>query len=464
VDLVLAGHSHSYERSRFIRNHYNFSNTYDSSYMEVKAGSGQGAGAYEKGQTGPMPRAGAVYFAAGSSGKIKGSVTFETNPHPAMWTSMVELGSVVLDIDGQQLDAKFLDDAGVIRDSFTLLKGTGIAPPPPIPGDNGVIVDNSQTASVTLTPSNGWQSASTTVGYVGGNYIHDNASGKGSKSVKFTPDLPVAGSYEVFARWTAEQNRSLSVPFTIVHASGSASAPPQNQQARGGMWTSLGIFNFNAGTAGSVTVSNTGTATGSYVVADAVSFVPQATTNLPSGWTSADIGSVGVAGSATHTAGTYVVKGSGSNIGGTVDSFHFVSKTVSGDCTMTARVVEQDATHGYARAGVMIRDGTGANAMLADSIITPSNGHFMQSRVTTGGTVSSGAGGTASAPYWVRVKRVGNEFTGYKSVDGVDFFQVSTTKVIAMPASVKFGLAVCSFNNAVLGTVKFDNVTFNPPQ
>jgi hypothetical protein len=112
----------------------------------------------------------------------------------------------------------------------------------------------------------------------------------------------------------------------------------------------------------------------------------------------------------------------------------------------------------------MIRAGTDANAMLADSIITPSNGHFMQSRSTTGGTVSSGAGGTASAPYWVRVSRVGNEFKGYKSADGGDFFQVSTTKVIAMPASVKFGLAVCSFNNGVLGTVKFDNVTFNPPQ
>jgi hypothetical protein len=274
VDLVLAGHSHSYERSRFIRNHYNFSNTYDSSYMEVKPGSGQGAGAYEKGQTGPMPKAGAVYFAAGSSGKIKGSVTFETSPHPAMWTSMVELGSVVLDIDGQQLDATFIDDTGTIRDSFTLRKGTGIAPPPPIPGDNGVIVDNSQSGSVTLTPlSGGWSASSTTVGYVGTNYIHDNASGRGTKSVKFTPNLPATGRYEVFARWTDGTNRATSVPFTVAHAAGSASVS-KNQRTYGGMWNSLGVFDFNAGTTGSVTVSNTGTTDGTVIV-DAVSFVQQ---------------------------------------------------------------------------------------------------------------------------------------------------------------------------------------------
>ena len=50
------------------------------------------------------------------------------------------------------------------------------------------------------------------------------------------------------------------------------------------------------------------------------------TTNaaLPSPWVNQDIGSVGVAGSATYTNGTFTVKGSGADIWGTADTFQYV--------------------------------------------------------------------------------------------------------------------------------------------
>ena len=49
VDLVLSGHSHAYERSKFIDGHYGSSGTFSSS-MVVQAGSGRtdGTGAYTK--------------------------------------------------------------------------------------------------------------------------------------------------------------------------------------------------------------------------------------------------------------------------------------------------------------------------------------------------------------------------------------------------------------------------------
>ena len=49
VDLVLTGHSHSYERSKFIDGHYGLSSTYSSSF-EINGGSGRvdGTGAYTK--------------------------------------------------------------------------------------------------------------------------------------------------------------------------------------------------------------------------------------------------------------------------------------------------------------------------------------------------------------------------------------------------------------------------------
>ena len=125
VDLVLTGHSHSYERSYLIDGHYGVSSTFNST-MQKDAGSGRenGTGAYKKPVQAEDGRAGAVYAVAGSSGQASGG----TLNHPAMYISLNKLGSMVLDIDGNRLDAKFLDNTGVVQDFFTILKGTPVAP------------------------------------------------------------------------------------------------------------------------------------------------------------------------------------------------------------------------------------------------------------------------------------------------------------------------------------------------
>jgi acid phosphatase type 7 len=116
VDLVLSGHSHAYERSVFLNGHYDTSDTLTPA-MVIDGGDGQteGDGAYarEAGST-----AGAVYVVAGSSGKTSGGDL----DHPAMYISLDQLGSMVLDSDGARLDVGFLDDMGTLRDHFTLSK------------------------------------------------------------------------------------------------------------------------------------------------------------------------------------------------------------------------------------------------------------------------------------------------------------------------------------------------------
>ncbi len=327
-------------------------------------------------------------------------------------------------------------------------------------GDNGgtaseVMIDNTNSGSVTITSS--WTASSSTPGYEGYNYLHDGDAGKGSKSVAYTPTLLAAGNYEVFVRWTSASNRATNVPVTIVHSGGSTGVTV-NQTANGGVWNSVGTYTFGT-TGGSVTISNTGT--NGHVIADAVKFTPA--TGLPAGWSNADVGTVGVAGSTSFGGGVFTVNGSGTTIGGTADSFQFASTAITGDCTVTARVVTQTATHNYARAGVMIRSALTAGSMMADAIITPAQGAYMQSRLTTDATAATGSGGAAAAPYWVRVTRVGNVFTGYKSANGVTWTQMSTPKTIAMGSTVQVGLAVCSYNNSTLGTATFDNVTITTP-
>ncbi len=119
VDLVLGGHSHAYERSFLLDQHYGLSTTLHDS-MLVDSGDGRigGNGAYRKPLEGGAANQGAVYVVAGSSGKIGGG----TLDHPAMYTSLNLLGSVVLDIDGLQLDLTFINTLGQPTDWFRLLR------------------------------------------------------------------------------------------------------------------------------------------------------------------------------------------------------------------------------------------------------------------------------------------------------------------------------------------------------
>jgi hypothetical protein len=130
VDLVLSGHSHSYERSYLLDGHYGPSSTLTAA-MKKDAGSGRPAetGAYAKPSTGPAPHEGAVYVVAGSSGQTSGFGPGA--PHPAMFVSLNNLGSMVLDLNGDRLDVAFLRENGSTPDTFTLVKGTvgGNLPP-----------------------------------------------------------------------------------------------------------------------------------------------------------------------------------------------------------------------------------------------------------------------------------------------------------------------------------------------
>ncbi len=183
---------------------------------------------------------------------------------------------------------------------------------------------------------------------------------------------------------------------------------------------------------------------------------------LPSGWSSGDIGSVAAAGSATFSDSTYTVKGSGAAIWGSADEFFFVRQSASGDCEIKARVASQQNTNAYALAGVMIREGTGAGSKHAFMSLTPTNGSRLRSRTTASGTTTQNTNNDgAAAPYWVRLVRSGNTFTGYRSTNGSTWTQVASVN-ITMNTSVQIGLAVSSHADGTLSTATFSNVTVTP--
>lgn len=176
-----------------------------------------------------------------------------------------------------------------------------------------------------------------------------------------------------------------------------------------------------------------------------------------------DIGAVAATGSTSESGGVYTVKGSGADVWGSADEFHFAYKDYTGDGVFIAKVDSVQNTNSYAKAGVMFRDGTAANARNAYVSITPGNGVRFQVRTSTGGTTTSQSVTGITAPRWVKLVRSGNSFTAFYSSDGTSWTQVGTAKTVTMASTAKAGLAVTSHADGTLCTASISNVSLGLP-
>ena len=184
---------------------------------------------------------------------------------------------------------------------------------------------------------------------------------------------------------------------------------------------------------------------------------PPAGGSLPEGWTSDDIGATGLAGSAALANGTLTLSGAGSDIWGTVDSFQFTSRSLTGDGSIVARVAAVDGAKPWTKAGVMIRASRDPGSAHAFMLVSVGRGSAFQRRVTAGGTSTSTAGPGVVAPHWVRLTRFGSVIVASVSANGVTWTDVGR-QTITMPTEVLIGLATTSQDPGALATAVFDNV------
>lgn len=219
VDLVLGGHSHSYERSYFINGHYGLSGTLTPA-MKLDGGDGRegSSGVYRK----PADQ-GAVYAVAGSSGKATnwwGGSTADTNPnpHPVMFASLLRLGSLVIDVSGPRMDVKFLRSTGSVDDYFSIVKNQ----PPTVnltsPAEGASFVaPASITVTAEATAANG--GTITQVSF----YVSDTLIGTTTSApygVTWSND--VAGSYAL----TAQATDNLGTTVTSAPVNITVTVPP----------------------------------------------------------------------------------------------------------------------------------------------------------------------------------------------------------------------------------------------
>jgi hypothetical protein len=127
VDVVLCGHSHSYERSWLLDGHYGMSDSFTDAFKKDPGdGDPSGDGPYRKADVGPLPNSGAVYVVNGSGSEVRPS----TLDHPAHRIGLLETGSMVVDVTGDTLTARFLTGTGAIDDQFQIVKGSACEPVP----------------------------------------------------------------------------------------------------------------------------------------------------------------------------------------------------------------------------------------------------------------------------------------------------------------------------------------------
>lgn len=137
-----------------------------------------------------------------------------------------------------------------------------------------VIVDNGTAGFA--TNGGGWTNATAADDY-GSNYTYRAVATGPNRYVTWTPNLPAAGIYTVYAWWPTNSNAYNNVRYTISYAGGSATIY-KDQTLTPGQWVVLGTWSFSAGTAGYVRLNAQGSDNSKVVLADAVRFVSEPVT------------------------------------------------------------------------------------------------------------------------------------------------------------------------------------------
>ncbi|MDB4293532.1 BspA family leucine-rich repeat surface protein, partial [Maribacter sp.] len=186
-------------------------------------------------------------------------------------------------------------------------------------------------------------------------------------------------------------------------------------------------------------------------------------------WTSVDIGAVALAGSSCHDVAqnTFEVTASGADIWGTNDEFHYVYQELAGDGEIVARVDGLTNTHPWAKAGVMMRNSTDADAaqILMSLSTNPKNvgvAYSLQDRLSKGAAMNDnlnniGPVPVGGFPYYVRLVREGSNFKGYASATNGDWALVGT-KTIPMNETILVGLATTSHRDGTATTATYSEV------
>lgn len=189
---------------------------------------------------------------------------------------------------------------------------------------------------------------------------------------------------------------------------------------------------------------------------------PKATTaDLPQSWMHKDLGQdeMAMASSVNYSNGTFTLDAGDMDFWTEKDRGAIVYHTFSGNGYILAKVNAFSNAHGFSMAGVMMRETLDDGAKMASMLMVSDPGPVVRDRVETDGNVNQKPFPKTGekAPYWVRMKREGNLFTGAISADGVSWQDIRSI-TIDMNDDIYVALAATTHTNEENGIYSFTNV------
>lgn len=208
---------------------------------------------------------------------------------------------------------------------------------------------------------------------------------------------------------------------------------------------------------------------------DRASRQPALSVPLSAGFSSLDIGSPGLAGSAAQVEAGWDVTAGGADIWEKSDQFHFVCKSISGDFDIAVRVESFRPAHLYSKAGLMVREALEPDSphlmFLVFAEDAPRNNNLgayeMQFRSVAGGGCQAVYPARrppappefpAAYPHcWLRLERRGDRFSALASRDGKNW-KLYAVQPLALGRTVYVGPALTSHDPNGLGNGQFSQL------
>ena len=189
-----------------------------------------------------------------------------------------------------------------------------------------------------------------------------------------------------------------------------------------------------------------------------------------------DVGNPAIAGTILAMKDGFDITAGGADIWGVKDEFNFFYLEKTGDFDIAAKIESLSTPHLYTKAGLMAREDLTAGSRHIFFQLFPDNkarnknngGFEYQYRLQKDGEMKAiyptRFDGTPEFPVtfpntWIRLKRVGNLFTGYTGTDGITWKEY-TSFTLDLTQKVYLGPAITSHNKTEAATAKFRNICF----
>jgi len=163
--------------------------------------------------------------------------------------------------------------------------------------------------------------------------------------------------------------------------------------------------------------------------------------------------------------GAITLSAEGADIWNAADEFRYAYKALNGNGSIVARVDRLIDPDPWTKAGVMIRQTLDAGSAFAAVYMTGNYGIRYQARERANmNAISDSAVATAEQiamrePNWVKIERVGNDFNGYYSTDGVTWTAMAwNPQTLNMTGNVYVGLALTSHSAGNPAVAEFSGI------